>query len=194
MNDGCYGCEDINGCNRAVILNTEKCKKYKDDSIIPINNLAWMGRNSEFGEVYYEWDNSIKANVPKGKDEDKYLIYIDYERPDLFGLRESELDELIDGLQKAKQKLSKMKKDTHEKEDATRLAEMSERDFVIGRVFGIKGNVRKGIVIKREGDSVVWRWVTSEPRSGEFDLIKDMMDCIVWLGGIELENLNESER
>lgn len=68
-----------------------------------------------------------------------------------------------------------------------------ESDFVRGRVFGIKGNIRKGVVVKKEAMLVTWRWVSSEPGEGTIDTISDLMYWIVWLGGIELEHLTEAD-
>lgn len=70
---------------------------------------------------------------------------------------------------------------------------MSESDFIRGRVFGIKGNIRKGIVVKKGTRYVTWRWTSSEPGEGTIDSINDLMHWITWLGGIELEHLTEAE-
>ncbi len=80
-----------------------------------------------------------------------------------------------------------------EAEDKIRLNNMSESDFVRGRVFGIKENIRKGIVVKKEARYVTWRWVSSEPGDGTIDTISDLMYWITWLGGIEHEHLTEAE-
>lgn len=80
-----------------------------------------------------------------------------------------------------------------ETEDKKRLDNMSESDFIRGRVFGIKRNIRKGIVVKKEARYVTWRWVSSEPGEGTIDNISDLMYWITWLGGIEPEHLTEAE-
>lgn len=86
-----------------------------------------------------------------------------------------------------------LRKKDKEAEDKKRLENMSEGDFIRGRVFGIKENIRKGIVVKKDARYVNWRWVSSEPGEGTVDTISDLMYWITWLGGIELEHLTEAE-
>lgn len=57
-------------------------------------------------------------------------------------------------------------------------------DFVRGRTFGIHGNVRKAIVVKRDGAEIWWAWTSSVDDIG-CNPVGDIVAKCVWFGPID---------
>lgn len=62
--------------------------------------------------------------------------------------------------------------------------QMKITDFVRGRTFGVRGNVRKAIVIKREYTTIWWAWSSSVGAVG-CDNVADVLAACCWLGPID---------
>ena len=60
--------------------------------------------------------------------------------------------------------------------------------FVRGRTFGIHGNIRKAIVVKRDGEKVWWAWISSVDDIG-CNPVGDVIDKCSWLGPIDYDLL-----
>ena len=65
-------------------------------------------------------------------------------------------------------------------------------DFMRGRTFGVHGNIRKAIVVKRDGDNVWWAWVSSVDDIG-CDSIADVIAACVWVGSVDYALLEAVE-
>lgn len=105
-------------------------------------------------------------------------------------MTETELSETLSMINEEQRSRLKNK----EKDDQIRLQNMSESDFIRGRVFGIKCNIRKAVVVKKDNKHLVtWRWVTSKSGEGTIDSVSDLMHWIAWIGEIELEHLEKTE-
>jgi len=61
-------------------------------------------------------------------------------------------------------------------------------DFIRGRTFGVRGNVRKAIVVKRDGENVWWTWISSVNDIG-CDSVADVIAACTWLGPIAYDLL-----
>lgn len=75
------------------------------------------------------------------------------------------------------------------------IKEMKPRteDFVRGRTFGIRGNIRKAIVVRWDGINVWWTWISSVDDIG-CDPIADIIDACVWVGSIDYNLLEIVEK
>lgn len=72
----------------------------------------------------------------------------------------------------------------------------TKEDFVRGRTFGIRGNMRKAIILDQIGDKVVWTWVGTNNDAG-CSYISDVIDVCNWFGNVEthlLESEDEDEQ
>ena len=61
---------------------------------------------------------------------------------------------------------------------------MKMKDFVRGRTFGVRGNIRKAIVLKREDTIVWWAWASSVDDCG-WDNVADVLAACNWIGPID---------
>lgn len=63
------------------------------------------------------------------------------------------------------------------------MTEYVQGDFVPGRTFSIRGNMRRAIIVKTHEDNALWTWVCTDYEP-TWDSIANIINACDWLGEI----------